>query len=80
MIIHIHITYSPTYPSVEIDDIASPLTMAVTIQLGEAIILLIKMLANLRNTTLIWSVAFVANARLLLVYLGTLTRRLNVSL
>ena len=47
---------------------------------GEAITLLIKLYANLRNTTLIWSVAFFANARLELVHLGTLIRRLNVSL
>ena len=32
------------------------------------------------NTTLIWSVAFIANARLEMVYMGTLIRRLNVSL
>ena len=32
------------------------------------------------GTTLIWSVAFIANARLELVCLGTLIRRLNVSL
>ena len=56
------------------------LTMAVTILLGEAITLLIKLLANLQNTTLIWSVAFVSNSRLELVYLGTLIRHLNVSL
>ena len=55
------------------------LTMAVTILLGEAVTLLIKLEADLRNTTLIWSVAFIANARLELVYLGTLIRRLNVS-
>ena len=87
----IHITYSCTYPSVIFSHIlshlsitypwyASLLTMAVTILLGEAFILLIKLYSNLLNTTLIWSVAFIANARLELVYLGTLIRRLNVSL
>ena len=53
---------------------------SITILLGEAVTLLIKLQANLRNITLIWSVAFIANARLELVYLGTLIRRLNVSL
>ena len=56
------------------------MTMAETILLGEAVTLLIRLLANLRNTTLIWSVDFIANARLELVYLGTFIRRLNVSL
>ena len=46
--------------------------MAVTILLGEATTLLIKLYANLRSTTLIWSVAFIANDRLELVYLGAL--------
>ena len=38
---------------------ASLLTMAVTILLGEAVTLLIKLYADLRNSTLIWSVAFI---------------------
>ena len=50
------------------------------ILLGEAIALLIKLYANLRNTTLIWSVAFIANFKLELVYLETLIRCLNMSL
>ena len=62
MINPIHITYSPIYPSVETHDMHRILTMAVTILLGEAITLLIKLYANLRNTTLIWSVAFITSA------------------
>ena len=54
--------------------------MAQTILLVEAVTLLIRLKANLQNTTLIWSVEFIANARLELVYLGTFIRRLNVSL
>ena len=54
--------------------------MAETILFGEAVILLIRLQANLRNTTLIWSVEFIANGRLELVYLGTFIRPLNVSL
>ena len=58
---------------------ASLLTIAVTILSEEAVTLHIKQYANLRNTTFIRSVAFIANARLELVYLETLIRRLNVS-
>ena len=54
--------------------------MAVTILLGEATTLLIKLYANLDYTTLIWSVAFISNARLKLVNLGTIIRRFNASL
>ena len=54
--------------------------MAETILLGGAVTLLIRLYANMRNTTLIWSVELVANARLEVVYLGTFIRRLNVSL
>ena len=68
MITPIQITYSHTYPSVETDDMhrcwQQRCIQAVTILLGEAITLLIKLQANSRNTTLIWSVAFIANARL----------------
>ena len=46
----------------------------------EAATLVIKLYENLLNTTSIWSVAFIANARLELVYLGSLIRPLNVSL
>ena len=59
---------------------ASLLTMAVTLLLGEVVILLIKLQANLRSTTLIWSVAFIANGELELVYRRTLITRLYVSL
>ena len=55
--------------------------MAVTILLEEAVTLLIKLEANLFNTTLIWTVAFIANESTTeLVYLETLIRHLNVSL
>ena len=54
--------------------------MAETILLGVAVTLLIRLQANLRNATLIWSVELIANARLELVYLGTFIRRLNVLL
>ena len=54
---------------------ATLLTMAVTILLREVVTLLIKLKAYLRNTTLIWSVAFIANARLKLVYRGTLINK-----
>ena len=56
------------------------MTLADTILLGEAVTLLIRIQANLRNTTLILSVELFANARLELVYLGTFIRHLNVSL
>ena len=54
--------------------------MAEIILLGEAVILLTRLYANLLNTALIWSVEFIANERLELVYLGTFISRLNVSL
>ena len=42
----IHITYSPTYPSVETADMIT-IEMAVAILLVEAVTLLIKLLADL---------------------------------
>ena len=53
--------------------------MAVTILLGEAVTLLIHSCKQICGTPH-GVVAFIANARLELVYPRTLTRRLNVSL
>ena len=48
--------------------------MAVTILLGGDVTLLIKLQADLLNATLMWSVSFIANARLELVYRGDINK------
>ena len=53
MIIPIHITYSPTYPSVETAEMHNFLQWQLQYIWGEVVTLLIKLQADLLNTTLI---------------------------
>ena len=68
MIIPIHITYSLTYPSIETADMHHYWQWQWQYCWGEVVTLLIKLYVDLRNNTLLWSAAFIANARLELVY------------
>ena len=79
MIIPEHITYSPTCLSVETDD-SIAIDNDRNYTFGGGCYSAHQAVSKVGNTTLVWSVEFIANATLELVYLGTFIRRLNVSL
>ena len=79
MIIPIHIVYSLTYSTVETAD-SIAIDNGSNNTVGGSCYSAHQAVTRFAGTTLIWSIGFIANARLEQVYLEMLISRLNVSL